>query len=236
MNKIMQEKMYTQGQYLQNNPNWHTEDSPWKASKILQIINKNNISPKTICEIGCGAGEILKQLQTYMKNDTKFWGYDISPQAFQLSKTRANERLNFKLADFKDEQEVFFDLILVIDLIEHLEDYFDFLKNIKSKGKNKVFHIPLDISVQTVLRGRPIMQLRNSVGHIHYFTKEIALESLKDSGYELIDYFYTASYVELPAKSMTNHIAKIPRQLFYALNQDLAVRTLGGYSLMVLAR
>ena len=54
--------MYLNGQYLQNNPTWDVEDSPWKATVIHQLLKQNNIQAKDIVEIGCGAGGILEQL------------------------------------------------------------------------------------------------------------------------------------------------------------------------------
>lgn len=228
--------MYTSGDYLKRNPTWHVKDSLWKAKMILKMITQNDIMPKTVCEVGCGAGEILKQLQLNMPKECNFYGYEISPQAFELCKKRASDKLHFELRDILLEKEVFFDLILLIDLIEHLEDYFNFLRRIKPKSQYKILHIPLDLSVQSVLRRSPILRTRESVGHIHYFTKEIALQILKDVGYEVLDYFYTAGAVELPAQSVKSFIAKLPRKIFFTIHKDLAVRILGGYSLMVLLK
>lgn len=56
------DKIYTDGTYFEKNPTWHIEDSAWKANQIQKILSQNKIKPKSICEIGCGAGEILKQL------------------------------------------------------------------------------------------------------------------------------------------------------------------------------
>jgi len=80
------------------------------------------------------------------------------------------------------------------------------------------------------------MKARLTTGHIHYFTKEIALQSLVDAGYEIIDYFFTASAIDLRAQSYLASLAKIPRRFLFALDPDLASRALGGYSLMVLAK
>ena len=232
----MFQEMYTDGSYLEKNPTWHVEESPWKAKQVLRMMTQNNIVPRTICEVGCGAGEILKQLQEHMDNECLFWGYDISPQAFELSKSRENERLHFKLADIRQEKDAFFDLILVIDVIEHLEDYFSFLREIRPKSQYKIFHIPLDLSVQTVLRSNGLLKVRKSYGHIHYFTKEIAIQMLKDAGYEVLDYFYTARAIELPAKEFTRKLLRLPRKLFFTIRKNLAVRILGGWSLLVLAK
>lgn len=232
----MFEEMYTHSDYLRKNPTWHVEDSAWKAKQIVRMMKRNNIVPKTICEVGCGAGEILRQLQHNMNKECMFWGYEISPQAFELCQKRANERLHFELGDILQEKDAFFDLILLIDLIEHLEDYFSFLREIKPRSQYKILHIPLDVSVQTVLRSSPIMEVRELVGHIHYFTKEIALQILKDVGYEILDYFYTTGSIELPAQSIKSYIARLPRKLLFAIHKDLAVRIMGRYSLMVLAK
>ncbi len=53
----MDDNINTRGHYLENNPSWHIEDSPWKARQILRMLKKNKISPGTVCEIGCSVGE-----------------------------------------------------------------------------------------------------------------------------------------------------------------------------------
>lgn len=58
----MTTQIYTDGKYLQENPTWHLEDSPWKAEHILRMMQKNQLMPRSICEVGCGAGGILQQL------------------------------------------------------------------------------------------------------------------------------------------------------------------------------
>jgi len=110
------------------------------------------------------------------------------------------------------------------------------LREIKPKSQYKILHIPLDLSVQTVLRGNPLLGMRHSYGHIHYFTKEIALELLKDVGYEVLDYFYTALYAELPSNSIGRKLLILPRKLFFAIHKDWAARILGGFSLLILAK
>lgn len=229
-------QIYADGTYLEHNPSWHEEDSPWKAKQIRNIIKKNALNPKRICEIGCGAGEILKQLSEQYADNKEFYGYEVSPQAFELCDKKSKKNLTFKLSDLFEDDAEYFDIVMAIDVFEHVEDYFNFLRKLKKKAEYKIFHIPLDLSVQTVLRSSPILKERKSVGHIHYFTKETALETLKDTGYEVIDYFYTASSLELANRGWKANLLKIPRKLAFFANRDLAVRLLGGYSLLVLAK
>ncbi len=229
------EEVYTSGEYLKKNPTWHVEESPWKAKQILRMMARRGIEPETICEVGCGAGEVLKQLQGKMEAKCLFWGFEISPQAVELAKTRANERLHIKLADIREEKDVFFDLILVLDVIEHLEDYFSFLRDIRPKAQYKMLHLPLDLSVQSILRRNALLGVRSAYGHIHYFTKDIALQMLKDADYEVLDYFYAPRSIAL-ADSIAKKLLIPPRTLFFAMHKDLAVRILGGYSLFVLTK
>lgn len=129
-----------------------------------------------------------------------------------------------------------FDIVMAIDVFEHIEDYFGFLRGLRAKAEFKIFHIPLDLSVQTVLRASPIIKRRKAVGHIHYFTKETAFATLKDTGHEIVDYFYTRGSLELPDRGWRANLLKYPRKIAFTVNEDLTVRILGGYSLLVLAK
>ena len=232
----MENNIYKDGSYLESNPTWHEEDSPWKAQQIARILGANNISPSTICEVGCGAGEILKCLTMEFGDNVMFSGYELSPQAFEICRKKETQNLKFHLTDLLDEKESTFDVVMAIDVFEHVEDYFRFLRKLRTKGTYKIFHIPLDLSVQTVLRSSPILKGRASVGHIHYFTKETALATLKDTGYDVVDYFYTSGSLELPNRGYKANLLKLPRRLFFSMHQDWAVRILGGFSLLVLAK
>lgn len=229
-------RRYTGGQYLDDNPTWHVEDSPWKAEHIFQMIERNGLQPATVCEVGCGAGEVLAQLQSRLPDDCRFWGYDISPQAHQMALSRANERLAFRPADLLTEPAATFDLVLVVDLLEHLDDYYGFLRKLKPRGRHTIFHIPLDLSAYSVWRNYPILDLRASVGHIHYFTKETALAALRETGYEIIDWCYPEQELVLSGKRVRQKVLALLRQVMLRANADLAVRLLGGRSLLVLTR
>lgn len=234
--KIVHHNIYTQGYYQEKNPTWHVEDSPWKAKQILKMIRKNDLRANRISEIGCGAGEILNQLYLQMPDNVLFSGYEISPQAFELCKQREKDRLRFHLEDLLENGTAFFDIVLCIDVLEHVEDCYGFLRSLRKRGRYKIFHIPIELSAQTVLRSAPILQNRKKAGHVHHFTKDTALATLEDSGYEVLDYYYTASLVDLPDGSFRQATVNCIRKIMYKLNKEITVRLLGGYSLMVLGK
>lgn len=236
VSEVLHRNIYTNGEYLEKNPLWHTDESPFKVKQILRMLQKNHLQPTTICDVGCGGGEVLRLLQGKMDKSCRFCGYDISPQAIKMCESRANEKLHFKLADISREEDAFFDLILVLDVFEHVEDYFGFLDRIRPKGDLKIFHIPLDLSVQAVFRKRAILENRDQYGHIHYFTKDTALETLKAVRYETLDYFYTPRGIELATKTLHKILFSPLRKISFNIHPDLSVRILGGYGLLVLAR
>ena len=200
------------------------------------MINRNHLAPKSIADIGCGSGGVLDELYLVMPDNIKFYGCEISPQAFQLCHRIKKDRIQFALTDVFDIAKNSFDLAMALDVFEHLEDYYLFLRVLREKSQYKIFHIPLELCVQTILRMKPLLGARQSVGHLHYFTKDIAITVLKETGYQILDYFYTCDGFIESAKSFRTLLAKIPRSLLFVIHQDMAVRLLGGYSLLVLAK
>ena len=227
--------IYESGTYLSNNPTWHEEDSPWKAKNVVKLLDRNGIRPTTVCEIGCGAGGILNCLASDYGDDVLFSGYEISPQAFALCEAKKRDNLRFFLTDLLDEDGEPYDVVMAIDVFEHVEDYFGFLRKLRARGKYKIFHVPLDLSAQTVMRGTPILRDRASVGHIHNFMKDTVLATLEDTGYEVVDHFYSKATFKLKNCGWEAALLELPRRICFPINQDLTVRTFGGFSLWVLA-
>ena len=227
--------IYRNGNYLKDNPTWHVEESPFKVRQIQRMMKQQRLTPKTVCDVGCGAGLVLAELQQHLPGDCLCWGYDISPDALAMSAGRGNEKLHFRLQDIrKDQPDTYFDLLLMLDVFEHVEDYIGLVRAVRSKARQKLFHIPLDLSVQAVLRKNGLLLRRDHHAHLHYFTKETALRTLTDAGYTIVDYFFTPRCIEL-GDLLVQKIARIPRRLCFAILPELTVRVLGGYSLMVLA-
>lgn len=231
----MNDDIYRNGAYLERNPTWHEEHAPWKAKQIMRIIQRNQIQAHTICEIGCGTGEVLCQVQATMQEDCDFWGYDISPQAIELSRKKANGQLHFRLGDIAEDQDRHFDLILLIDVIEHVQDYRAFLGGLRLRSLYKILHIPLDLTVVNLLGRNRLAGLRTKVGHLHYFTKDIVLHELQAAQYEVLDWFYTPTF-QAPAQGTKSRMIRPIRSLSFLASRGLTAKVWGGVGLMVLAK
>ncbi len=229
--------MYQNGAYLENNPSWHVEDSPWKATQIRSILERTGLKPKTVCEIGCGAGEILNQLHLHLGSEVSFVGYELSEAAYRMSLSRQKPGISFVHGDlFENPDTTPFDLLLAIDVFEHVEDYYGFLRKCREKATRTVFNIPLDLSVQTVFRPGALLEERRRVGHLHYFTKETALASLTHAGFQIEDSALLCMHMEKSYRQVGKKLLNGSRQILSRYSRDLTARLLGGFSLLVVAK
>lgn len=232
----MSESMYHGSEYLKRNPSWHVEDSGWKASLVMRMLARNGISPTSVCEVGCGAGEILRQLHAQLPSHVAFTGYDLAPDAIALCRQRAADRLEFHLAD-ATEEELDVDVLLVLDVVEHVDDFYGFLRGLRAKSRFTVFHIPLDMSLLHIVYPPALIASRTHYGHIHYFMYETAISALVDAGYTVVDSFYTSAPLQRPrltAAAVPVYLARLARRSLFAIRPSLAAKVLSGTSILVL--
>ena len=64
------------------------------------------------------------------------------------------------------------------------------VREICSKDKHKLFHIPFDLAVQTTARRNELLRRLDNFAHLRYRTKETEVRTLTNGGYKLIDYLY----------------------------------------------
>ena len=231
------DQFYTEGGYYQSNPDWHQEGSKFKAELVLEFIKKFQLPTGLVVEVGCGAGEILAGLVKNLPAASVLKGYDISPQAIQIAAKKSTPQLSFYLDDYTLLKEEKADLVLVMDVAEHVDDVYSFLRRLRNKGNYFIFHIPLDMSCRTLLKPHVLLQQRTSVGHIHYFTEETAVWMLRDVGFNLEYFIYTKPDVDLiKPRSFKQWLKKILRKFSYSVNEKLSVKLWGGYSMLILAK
>jgi SAM-dependent methyltransferase len=229
---LMNTSLYTSGEYASKNPDWHLEHSPWKAAQVRKMLEKQAIKPSRIAEVGCGAGGILEELRNKLEPSPECVGYEISPHAYKLAQQREATGLHFCLGtpSLEDGQ---FDVVMAMDVLEHVEDYLGFIRGLKSLARWKILHIPLDLSVVSLAKPIYLNMAREHVGHLHYFTRETALASVEQAGLVVRDWFYTS--VEMDQGVHGRKRLHSLRKAMFRWKPELAVRWLGGFSVLVLA-
>jgi SAM-dependent methyltransferase len=226
---------YLNGDYAQKNPDWDSADASWKADKLHQLLAAHDCLPSSVVEIGCGSGAILAALRRYYPQ-VSLAGFDIAPEASRFWSDASVRGIRFELADYLSLDEPVPDLILVLDVLEHLGNPWEFLARLRHRSKLVAIHFPLDLSAVSVLRESPLLQVRDKVGHLHYFTRGLALSLLEESGFEIVEARYTGAALDAPQRSFKTRVAEWARRLAYAVDRDFGARLLGGETLMVLAR
>jgi SAM-dependent methyltransferase len=227
--------LYLTDEYLTKNPTWDAQDSPWKAAWVAQLLAVAGIEPASICEVGCGAGGVLAELRrTYPK--AKLTGFDIAPAASTFWPRWRDRDIEFQLGDFLASNDQHYDVVLALDVVEHVHDPFDFLARLQHAGSHFVFHFPLDLSALNVFLETPLLRQRHTVGHIHYFTKSLALALLRDTGYQVLDVRYSDAAWLGPSRGWKQKLAALPRRILQSIHKELGVRLLGGQTLFVVAK
>lgn len=225
-------RFYLDGEYEQRNPSWDVEDSQWKAMQVADLLARHRLRPRSLVEVGCGAGAVLTALRAPLP-DTELHGWDIAPGAARF--WASHEGIRFMQGDFLAAPQPPFDVVLLLDVIEHLANPHEFLSRLAPCAAHLVLHIPLDLSAASVIRESPLLEVRRGVGHIHYFTRRIALELLAECGYEVVEARFTGAHLR-PRATIGGKLASGVRRLVFAFDRDLGVRLLGGDTLIVLAR
>jgi len=228
------ENRYIDGEYLAANPTWGREDCAWKARMIHKLWQQTGLPvPRTVAEIGCGSGGILAELQSRFPNTVAYAGFDIAPEAIQMAEKYAREDLSYHCEDLTQSTRTF-DALLCIDVFEHVENPFEFLRAIKNLAPLVVFNIPLEMHVAGVLINHQLWTRRN-YGHLHFYTAAVALETLKECGYSVVGRSYVSRLIDLP-RSISEYVFWLPRKVIAMFGAELSARLLGGTSLLVVAR
>ena len=220
------------GEYAEATTTWHDEDAPFKARWIADLLSAERYRPRSVVDVGCGTGGVLAGLHARWP-DATLVGYELAPDAIAMAR-RFHPEIEVREGDPRETQE-HFDLAILADVFEHVEDYLGFLRSVSTLADRLICHIPLEISVQTALRERPFNATREALGHLHYFNATTALATMSEAGYRVQAFRYTAGALELPNRTMKRRVAGLPRRALGRVSPRWSARLLGGYSLLVLA-
>ncbi|MEM4396973.1 MAG: class I SAM-dependent methyltransferase [Candidatus Woesearchaeota archaeon] len=198
---------YSSNTYLSLHPNLHIEDTEFKFQKLIYILdnfisifsNKNEIK---ILDVGGGNGLILKKLSKYINDKYQIKVnkilLDLSPEILEIQK-RTNPDFTQAVCgsitntNFEDNS---FDLVLLIDVLEHIPEYVEALKEIKRISEYLLLKVPLEKNLleliyNTLTLGKRRKYLINHYGHIHMFSSKYLIKTLNKYCGEIINLSYT---------------------------------------------
>ena len=105
---------------------------------ILETLNKKNLNNTTVLDIGCGGGLVSEGLS---KIGATVTGIDFIKENIKVARMHAkknNLKINYFVKDFEKEKITSkYDVIIILEVLEHLENWEEFIKKIKlSLNKN----------------------------------------------------------------------------------------------------
>lgn len=109
------------------------EDKNWwyvGKRKIVLFFIKEFLGKRKgvrLLDVGCGTGIMLKKLIKY----GEVFGVDISKFAIEFCKKRTLKKIFLSSATDLQFPDNYFDLVLVLDILEHLEDDLECLEEVK---------------------------------------------------------------------------------------------------------
>jgi SAM-dependent methyltransferase len=180
------------------------EVSKRKAHAILSIIPFNCKNEfKSILDFGCGYGGLLHNLIGEFNQDCIGYGFDFSKTAIQYAERHyGSSRIFFNSLDGLDSLKNVhsitnivknkFDAILLVDLLEHVQDCKDLLRNLSKLSDKFVIKLPLEASFldnYILPKEYPSFTHRNGhlrefdVNSVHYFIRNLGLNPIEESTY-----------------------------------------------------
>lgn len=157
------------------------ETIEWKIPHLMEII-PHNYHPSSVGEIGCFAGHLIGNISINGRKDFKACGYDINPNAVDFARS-LYPKVSFFSQDCFSSGD-FFDLLILSDIVEHIENDEAFLKQCHSVSKFVLLNLPLEKSIAS--RNRKY-GFDDPSGHLRAYGIKDAESLIERSGYRIIN-------------------------------------------------
>lgn len=129
----MEQTEYNKMEYFEKFYWWH-KGKLFMVNTLIDLFLSSKKGSMNILEIGCGTGETLKTLEKW----GNVYGIDMSKEAIDFCKTKGFK--NVVLGDINEmdisEYKNKFDLIVTLDVLEHIQDDVSTLKRMRTMLKD----------------------------------------------------------------------------------------------------
>lgn len=156
---------------------------------LLSSIATKKKGPLRILEIGCGTGELLKEIGRF----GTVRGIDISPRAIEYCKTRGLTNAVIGDATRIPFPEESFDVVIALDVIEHLEN--------DSIGCNELVRVlsPDGTAIITVPAFAFLWGITDVVSrHFRRYTRKQIVACVREAGFTIEQSTYFNAFLFIP--------------------------------------
>lgn len=217
---------YLDGSYAAANPEWHRQDAPFKAAGILRLLTSLSWRVRTVVDVGCGTGDVLRELVDRRPEWTAT-GYDISPQAIERARPTTGVTLHL------GHPTTTADLCLCLDVAEHAVDDVQLLASLRPLAPRHIIRLPLDLSALDVVRPHRLLAARTQLGHLHAYTRATACQRVRQAGFHIVE--TRLDRVPPSTDTMRERVVDRIRRLAFQVAPEKTVDLIGGWSLLIAA-
>lgn len=159
------------------------------------ILSWTSLHEKRILDVGCGSGKFIEYME---RKGFDIVGLEPSKPLFEKYLRSKGNIYNSSLSNFSELGLQPFDVITLLDVLEHVEDPKQFISQIASiqnDGGYLVIEIPLYESFLSKIMGSK-WHFFNKY-HLSYFSKDRLVRLLAENGYQLVRSKFRGKYFRL---------------------------------------
>jgi SAM-dependent methyltransferase len=138
---------------------------------MLRLIATHK--PRTILDVGCGEGYMLEAIAN-AGADAELAGLDLNPHAIDDARARLGDRARLEVRDARELADLGerFDLVMMLEVLEHLDDPAAMLPLLgRLSRKYVLLSVPWEPCFRglNLLRGKNVRALGNDPEHIQHW-------------------------------------------------------------------
>ncbi len=186
--------VYADDDYLRAHPTLYEEDSKWKFSKIVPLVDefmqRQTKDKLVVLDVGGGAGRIVALVCDYLRDEYRIKVdkilLDLSPGALKVQTEANADCLKALNEDVRRTSLAWkqVDLALMIDVLEHIPNPEEALEELRRISRFVIFKVPLEDCAFDRLVNLVFDNLawRNSLkndGHCNFYSEERLQEEIR---------------------------------------------------------
>lgn len=231
--------MNYQDEYIRLHPDLHDADLESKITAVFKIL-PHDININSILDVACGSGKILIEVLKKL-NSIRNVGIDISKKAINIAKQYDLEKKVLWITKdiFKFNQERF-DLVLALDIIEHISDDKKFLNKMEELGQNLIIKAPIEknfinklFNILSFKKIDPLLDTKLRYGHVHHYSLKELMKLINGSSFSI----KKINYMHLPKRSkLFWEIWRIIFMPLWFISKEYYIKFNGGFLVLFLTR
>lgn len=238
-------RFYTTNDYISKNPSLHEEDSGWKVTKLVPLVDsflaRQQENEVVLLDVGGGAGAILSEIANRIRQHpntgVRKYALDLSPGALEIQRARNPDIVKAVCEDIREtsfaDKEI--DLALMIDVLEHVPDPFRALVELKRIAKFVIFKVPIENTLWTrmadsVRGAKRKEEILASVGHINFYTPHELRSQIERHTGQILEFRFANTFQPLRSTKLYSELGPLQRVPFivgptlFSISPSLCVR------------